>query len=287
LNRRSVAGALLAAVFIITSCTSKPSAQPATTTGPTTTTAPTTTSTTLLNDFHTVTPGVLTIGTENIDSPWFIGAGPSTVGGGFEYDLAKAIAVRLGVSTVKVVPASLLVMLTRQECDCDMMLSQIAVTDSRAKAVDFTEPYLDVHQAALVRTGTTIATLDQARALRWGVALRDTAGLEVINKRIQPTVTADTLVDESQAPRLLAEGKVDAVLLDTPAALAIAAKDPTLAVAGQFRTGEAYAAVLGFGSANTGTVNDLIRDLTDDGTISRMATFYFGIDPAKVPVIPS
>jgi polar amino acid transport system substrate-binding protein len=292
LSPRTAAAALAVAALVITACTSTASPRATTSTGPQSSSAPTTsssttTSTTLLNGFHTVTPGVLTVGTERFESPWFIGADPSTVGGGFEYDLAKAIASRLGVHTVKVVPASLVLVLTGQECACDIMLSQIAVTDSRAQAVDFTEPYLEVHQAALVRAGTVIATLEQARALRWGVALRDIAGLDVINKRIQPTTTVDTSADEDQGPRLLAEGKLDAVLLDTPEALAVAGKDPSLAVAGQFRTGDEYAGVLPFGSSNTGTVNDIIRDLTDDGTIERMATFYFGIAPDKVPVIPS
>ena len=56
--------------------------------------------------------------------------------------------------------------------------------------------------------------------------------------------TPDVLVDERDGIDRLADGRLDAMILPTPTALAEAAADPSLAVAGQLRTGELYAGVL-------------------------------------------
>ena len=77
------------------------------------------------------------------------------------------------------------------------------------------------------------------------------------------------------------------MILPTPTALAEAAADPSLAVAGQLRTGELYAGVLTIGSPNTAALNDAIGNMRDDGTIALLLRQYFGVNPADVPEVPS
>ena len=76
-------------------------------------------------------------------------------------------------------------------------------------------------------------------------------------------------------------------MLPTPDALAAAAGDAGLAVAGQLRTGELYAGALALGSPNTAAINDAIGNMRDDGTIALLLRHYFGINPADVPEIVS
>ena len=116
-------------------------------------------------------PGVLTVGTEQLAAPWYIGSTPDTVTSGFEYDVAKALASRLHVPAVRVVLRPLVTLLSGDDCGCDLMLSEVLVTDARARDADLTEPYLTVDQAVLVRQGVTMSTVDEGRAYRWGVAL--------------------------------------------------------------------------------------------------------------------
>src|SRR5204863_9646395 len=77
-------------------------------TGAPSTTAPTTTAgdgPTTTVDMPGVAPsglrtrraGVLIVGTERVTPPWFIGPQPALISGGFEYDVAAALARRLGV----------------------------------------------------------------------------------------------------------------------------------------------------------------------------------------------
>jgi ABC-type amino acid transport substrate-binding protein len=93
-------------------------------------------------------------------------------------------------------------------------------------------------------------------------------------------------VNDDDALRRLADGRLDAVLLDTPDALAATLADPRFVVAGQFRTGELVAVGLSLGSPNTALINDIIRDMRNDGTIDRLLRAYLGIEPANVPPIP-
>ncbi|MEY2449705.1 MAG: polar amino acid transport system substrate-binding protein [Acidimicrobiaceae bacterium] len=236
--------------------------------------------------FQTRKPGTLVIGTERLAAPWYVGADPSEISAGFEYDLGREIATRLGVTTLKVVSSSLVLLMTGQDCRCDIMLSGITVTDGRARTIDLSEPYLTADQGVLMRVGSTITSVAASAALRWGVALHNTTGQDVIKNRVKPTTPPQMFVNEDDALRRLADGRLDAVLLDTPDALAATLADPRFVVAGQFRTGELVAVGLSLGSPNTALINDIIRDMRNDGTIDRLLRAYLGIEPANVPPIP-
>jgi polar amino acid transport system substrate-binding protein len=255
-------------------------------TGSTTTTSTEPTTLGGSEGFQTRKPGTLVIGTERLTAPWFTGPSPGFITGGFEYDLATELGLRLGVPSVKVVPTSLVLLMTAQDCKCDIMLSGITVTDALARTIDLSEPYLTADQGVVVRVGTPVSSVAVAATLRWGVAIHNTTGQDVIKNRIKPTTAAQIFANESDAIRRVSDGRLDAVLLDTPDALAVTEGDPRLAVVGQFRTGELFAVALSLGSPNTALINDIIRDMRNDGTIDRLLRAYFGIEPANVPAIP-
>ncbi|MEY2420092.1 MAG: polar amino acid transport system substrate-binding protein [Acidimicrobiaceae bacterium] len=287
-------------IAIVGACSPSHTAPAATTTSTTTSTtvAPisnsgSTTSTTVepttlggSEGFQTRKPGTLVIGTERLTPPWYIGTTPVEIFAGFEYDLGSELAARLGVPTVKVVRTSMVLLMTGQDCKCDIMLSGITVTDGRARTIDLSEPYLTADQAVLMRAGTTVTNVAEASLVRWGVAVHNTTGQDVIKSRIKPTTPPLVVVNDDDAMRRIADGRLDAMLLDTPDALAAALADPRLAVTGQFRTGELLAVGLSLGSPNTALINGVIRDMRNDGTIDRLLRAYLGIEPANVPAIP-
>ncbi|MEY2432241.1 MAG: polar amino acid transport system substrate-binding protein [Acidimicrobiaceae bacterium] len=236
--------------------------------------------------FHTRRPGTLIIGTERLERPWYIGPSAELVTGGFEFDLASELARRLRVPSIQVVQSSLVLMMTGQDCKCDVMLGGITITDARARALDLSEPYLGADQGVVVRKGTVVDSVAAAAALRWAVTLRNPTGIEVIRTRVKPSTEPEVVVNNADGVRLLAEGRVDALMLETPDALVIAEANPALAVAGQFRTGEQYALALSLGSPNTALINDVIREMRNDGTVDLLLRAYFGVEPANVPAIP-
>lgn len=281
-------------LVLVAACTS---GQAATTTTTTTTprTGPAAESTTTTTEvgavsssgFVTRRQGVLIVGTERTEPPWFTTSVGGEITGGFDYAVAQEIGSRLGVPIVKVVKSSLVHMMTGQDCRCDVMLGAITITDGRARTLDLTEPYAPSDQAVLVRSDTVVATIAQARLLRWAVELRNTVGVGLVRDRIQPATPASIVVHEDDALRLLSTGAVDAVLVDLPQALAVVAENQALAVAGQIRTGDQYAMALSLGSPNTALVNDVIRDMRDDRILDALFQTYLGVTPAEVPELSS
>jgi polar amino acid transport system substrate-binding protein len=292
--RRRVAGTVAVLSLVWTACSS---ASPAPTTTTPTTAAPPTSVVAGGSTTTTETPGVapsglrtrkqgvLIVGTERLEPPWYIGPNADLISGGFEYDIAAELARRLGVPAVKVVSTALVLMMGGQDCKCDIMLSGITITDGRARTLDLSEPYLSTDQGVLVRKGTAITTPIEAAALRWGLALHNATGLDLLQTRVKPTIEPDVVVNQDEAIQRLRAGRDDAVLMDTPEAIAIANANPGLAVAGQYKTGEQYSVALSLGSPNTAIINDAMRDMRGDGTIDTLLRAYFGVDPAKLPAL--
>jgi ABC-type amino acid transport substrate-binding protein len=232
-----------------------------------------------------ITAGTLTVGTELPAPPFWIGNDYDSLTGGFEVDLSKEIAKRLNLANVKFVEMPFAGLVAGQKCRCDINFSQVTITDERAKVVSFTHPYFEANQGILVKRGTTVTSMDDAKKLRWG-AQTNTTGASYIADNIKPTHEANLYNTTVDAFAALNAGQIDAVLLDTPivigAVKANQIKDG--AVVGQFKTGEEYGAVLNKDSPNLAAINQVIDTLKSEGFMDQLFKKYF-TDPTDVPVI--
>jgi polar amino acid transport system substrate-binding protein len=233
-----------------------------------------------------ITPGTLTVGTELPAPPFWIGDDYDNLTGGFEVDFAKELAKRLGLANVKFVEMPFSGLVAGQQCPCDINFSQVTITPDRDKVVDFTEPYFDANQGVLAKKGITVAGLDDAKKLRWGVQLNTTATSYLADK-IQPATEARVFDRTTDAFAALNAGQIDAVMLDTPIVLgAVKEKQVKNAeVIGQFKTGEVYGAVVNRGSKNLDAFNTTIKAMKADGFRDQLFKKYFA-DQAAVPEIP-
>ena len=232
-----------------------------------------------------VTDGALTVGTELPAPPFWIGEDYDSLTGGFEVDLAKEMAKRLNLGSTKFVEMPFTGLVAGQQCPCDIDFSQVTITDDRAKVVKFTEPYFDANQGILAKKGTKVASLADAKGLRWGAQV-NTTGAAYISDTIKPNSEAKLFDRTVDAFTALSAGQIDAVLLDTPIVLgAVKAKQvPDGEVVGQFETGEQYGAVVNKDSKNLDAFNQVIRTLKSEGFIDQLFKKYFA-DPVTVPVI--
>jgi len=233
------------------------------------------------------TKGPLVVGT-NLPAPGFwTGNTPSDIKGGFEYDLAKAIAEKLGYSGIQVKNVSFDALVAGKAKGYDLAFSQVTITSDRAKVVAFSTPYFDSDQGVMVRTGTTVADNAAAKKLQWGVQTATTAQT-YLKKTLKPTKKPRVYQETSQAFAALQAKQVDAVMLDTSIVLQqAAASGGKFTVIGQYLTGEKYGAVLPKGSPILKDVNQAITELKADGTIAKLAEQNLGGDPAKIPVLGS
>jgi polar amino acid transport system substrate-binding protein len=211
--------------------------------------------------------GTLTVATAQIPDPGFWSGTAQHPTGGFEYGLARALAARFGLPTVKVIIVPFPQLVGGDLGGADLALSDITVTKERAEHVDFSTPYLSAPPAILVRPGTEVADVDAAQGLRWAVQTGTTLQ-SALEERIRPSRAPLILHHQREALSALRSGRANAVMLDLPVALAYARQSPkAYAVAAQLPSEDVLAAALPKGSQNLEAVDSAIRAFNADGTI--------------------
>lgn len=194
--------------------------------------------------------------------------GRTAESGGFEADLALALADRLGFDGVRVVDTPF-PRITRGRFAADLAISQVSITPARQRVVDFTGPYLVVDQAVV--TGVPGPAGPDPAAWRWG-AVRDTTGATTLRSEIRPSAPVTDLATESEAFAALRAGRIDAVMIDVPIATrAVADAGGALGIRSTVPTGERYGIVLARRSRLTTRATRTLAALVDDGTVARLA----------------
>jgi polar amino acid transport system substrate-binding protein len=228
--------------------------------------------------FSPHTPNTLTVATAQIPDPGFWYGTFAQPTGGFEYAIAQQLASRFGLAKIKVIYVSFHELVRGHLGGADLALSDITITEQRQQHLDFSTPYLKAPPAIVVRPGTEVADVNTARDLHWAVQ-NDTTLKEALEKQIEPKTK--TLVFEHQNEKLAAleDGRVDAVLLDLPIALAYARESPRkYAVAAQLPSEAELGAALPSGSENAEAVDSAIRGLSGEGEIDSLAHHWLHAD---------
>lgn len=240
--------------------------------------------------FTPVSAGTLTVQT-NLPAPGFWnGADPSSLTGGFEYAIASKLAKQLGVQ-LKVDNVDFVALVAGTTTGFDVALSQITKNADRERLADFSDSYFGSDQGILVKRGTAVSTLAQAKALQWG-AQSGTTSEAFLNTKVKPDRAVRSYGQASGLFAALLAGDIDAVLLDTVRVL-VQSHQPgyeNTEVVGQFKTGEVYGVLLPRGSKNLATVNTLLTRFKNSGALDRLSAKYLkpelGSDPAQIPAIP-
>lgn len=241
--------------------------------------------------FRPATPGVLTVATAQVPAPGFWEGTAARPSGGFEWDLAQAMARRFGLARLVVVEVPFEDLISARLGGADLALSQLTPTQQRDKVVDFSEPYLPAKPAVLVRARARVDDMASARDQRWSVRRLSTLE-EFLTKTVRPKKPVLSLDTRQESLDAVADGKADAVLLDLPVAAAIASRSGgRFKVAGQFPRDDSLAAVLPNDSSNKEAVDSALRALATDGTLRRLADRWLqvavtGGAAEDIPLIP-
>lgn len=240
-------------------------------------------------EFTPVEPGVLTVATEKVPTVGFWLGTPEKPTGGFEYELAVALAGQFGLDRVRIRTVPFERMTAGDLAGADLGLRELTPTSEREQNLDFSIPYLSAPPAALVRAGVAIPDMLTARELSWAVP-EGTTLVGTLEELVDPSEMT-IMKDRPTIVHAVLDRKVDAALFDLPVALALArASNGALDVAAQFNNSEALAVALPKGSSNLEAVNSAIRTLTSDGTISELASTWLGVSlqagSFSVPDIP-
>ena len=251
-----------------------------------------------------VTPGKLTIGTDNPayppyfaenakgvanKAPWKI-ADP-TNGMGFESAVGYAIAERMGLSkdavTWLVVPFANSYAPGPKAFDID--LNQVNYKLERTKTADLSKGYYFGNQALVVLKDSPLAkatTIAELKDYVYG-AQAGTTSYDAIAAVIAPTKKANLYDSNDLAIKALGNKTIDGVVVDLPTADYITnVQVQNAVIVGQFLGGtqEYFSAVLAKDSPLTACVNKAIDSLTADGTLKTLTSKYLPFQDT-VPVI--
>ena len=220
--------------------------------------------------------GVLTVATTVVPSPGFWEGTATHPTGGLEYELAKDLAQRFGLKSVRIVLEHFHRIVSGQLGGADLALDLITPTAQRAQRLDFSSPYLDAAPTVLVRGGTPVTDLDAAQRLRWG-AVRATTFVNIISESIMPDGPMRIYDNTDEMLSALRTGKVDAVLLDMPLAVLTARRSlGRLRAAAQLPRHETIAAAMPKGSSNFDAVDSAMRAFAADGTLQHLLRVWVG-----------
>jgi polar amino acid transport system substrate-binding protein len=241
------------------------------------------------DSLNLVTPGTLTVGTDQpAYPPWVLKNDPAS-GRGYESAVAYDIADRLGFSQDEVdwVTVPFNKSYAPGPKDFDFDINQISVTPEREQVVTFSDGYYDVSQALIVNDGTPIASATSVSDLKdykFGAQI-GTTSLQFINDVIQPTQQSSVFDSTSDALTALKNGQIDGTVLDLPTASYSAGKGQS--VVGQFEsTGEHFGLLFEQGNPLVTCVNTALDDMRAGGVLDDLQTKYLA-DYLDVPTISS
>ena len=228
------------------------------------------------------TRGTIIVAMEGDWAPWTY-HGDGDVLTGYDVDVAKAIAEKLGVEA-EFVEGEWDGLLSGMEAGrYDLVINGVDVTEDRAEKYDFSEPYAYIRTALVVRAdnedikgfedlkgkttansiGSTYMELaEQYGATVSGVDTLDETIQTVVQGRVDATLNADQSFFDYLREHPDAEIKI------------VAETEEANAVAIPMRKGEETASL-------RAAVDQAILDLKADGTLARLSEQYFGTDISK------
>ena len=239
----------------------------------------------------TKTPGELVVGV-NLGEPGFqVGAVQGTkvvLARGFEIDLARAIAKRLGIPRVSFVHEPVFSRLYAAGPKAwDLAIAEISITAPRRANVDFSKPYLAADQGVLLAEGVAEPKSLSALRILQLCAQRGTTSVSAVTSIVKPTRKALLFDKQEGLLDALYQRRCDAVVNDAPllAALRRQAPDRYGRLVGRLGVAESYGIAFEKGSLLRTPVDQALADLRANGTLATLERRWLGGDMAKLPVL--
>ncbi|MDQ1059805.1 polar amino acid transport system substrate-binding protein [Arthrobacter globiformis] len=192
---------------------------------------------------------------------------------GFDMDIAGELAKDMNAE-LNVVDSSFEAIETGTALTgCDVSISSISITDTRKAVMDFSDPYLNDDLTLVATEASGITNLDGAKGKKVGVQQATTGAKYAKDKGLD----AQQFEDTGLLVQALKAGTIDAAL-GNQSVLGYAIKDDA-----KFKRVENYAtgeklgiAVKKGNTAMLDKVNTTLKRLTDDGSLKKFETSWFG-----------
>lgn len=194
---------------------------------------------------------------------------------GFDVEIAKKVAEKLGAELVieNMQFASLIAALQTKKID--FIAAGMSNTEERQKSVNFSIDYFNASQVIIVKTGSdSVRNKEDLVGKRIGVQLGTTGEIEA--KNIEGATVES--YDAGYAAVLdLANGKLDAVVIDQMPAKKFVANNTDVEILSEELTVETYSiAVNKEDEELLATINEVISELQTSGEYDKIYNQFFG-----------
>jgi L-cystine transport system substrate-binding protein len=202
---------------------------------------------------------------------------------GYDVDVAKAVAAKLGVKPVFITTEWSGIIAGLQSSRYDVIVNQVSITPERQKALDFSPPYTYSTAQLIQRKDDSrqFKSLDELKGHKLGVSLG--SNYNDMAKSV-PGIDVKTYPGAPEYLRDLASGRLDAALNDR-LMLAYLMKTSNLPLREGANVGDSQDEMgIPFRKGNpkfAKAIADAIDSLKADGTLTKISEKWFGIDVSK------
>lgn len=219
-------------------------------------------------------PGVISIATDATFPPFEMVDEATKELIGFDIELMEAVAAQAGLQYEFVNLPFDPMLAGLSECQYDMAIAAITITDERKEQFLFSDPYVDAGQIITVKTGnTSINSKDDLSGKIIGAQLGTTGEIEaraITGAEYKPYDTYDLAFLD------LINGQIDAVIADNPTALGFIEKNPDrLMTVGEVFTSEFYGiAICKDRQDLLDIINPALAAVIESGFVEELAAKY-------------
>jgi L-cystine transport system substrate-binding protein len=202
---------------------------------------------------------------------------------GYDVDVAKAVAAKLGVKPMFITTEWSGIIAGLQSSRYDVIVNQVSITPERQKALDFSPPYTYSTAQLIQRKDDSrqFKSLDELKGHKLGVSLG--SNYNDMAKSV-PGIDVKTYPGAPEYLRDLASGRLDAALNDR-LMLAYLMKTSNLPLREGANVGDAQDEMgIPFRKGNpkfAKAISDAVDSLKADGTLTKISNKWFGIDVSK------
>jgi polar amino acid transport system substrate-binding protein len=194
---------------------------------------------------------------------------------GFDIDLMDALAERAGLNITYQNVGWDPLLAGMADCQYDMAISAMTITEERAKAFSFSDPYINAGQIVIVAIGNdTVNGPEDLVGATIGAQIGTTGAMEA--EAIQDSVLK--IYDTYEFAFLdLANGQIDAVIADYPTAVAFVNQNAgQIKVVGDVFTDENYGIAFCLGNDELiAQVNAALAELQAEGLIEQLVSEWY------------
>jgi len=219
--------------------------------------------------------GEITIGVKFDVPPFGVKNPQSGEVEGFDVEMGKAVAAKLGVKPKFIEAISDNRIPFLEDGTADLILSTMTINEERVEQIEFSDPYFIARGRVLVPGDSDITGVADLAGKNVCTALGST--YEANLKKQAPKAKLKLVDSYSECLELVQNGAVDAVSTDDVILTGMIIQDDTLKMVGEELTQEPYGAGIKKGDTEmVDFVNGVFKELKDNGTWAKLHQEWIG-----------